>query len=140
MRMTLGLVSPRVIFSTVGIAGFEPTTPRSQSECATKLRHIPIHKTLAPLKEVLALLRALLYVHREGNTKQQFRGLWHTISRTNSTGTGNGQARACSTYRYSGPLSRRRSVTSPVNVAPTVTAVPYVGSASNEVGIALSGT
>lgn len=25
----------------VGIAGFEPTTPRSQSECATKLRHIP---------------------------------------------------------------------------------------------------
>ncbi len=25
----------------VGMAGFEPTAPRSQSECATKLRHIP---------------------------------------------------------------------------------------------------
>ena len=23
------------------MAGFEPTAPRSQSECATKLRHIP---------------------------------------------------------------------------------------------------
>src|SRR5439155_24747129 len=26
---------------TVGVAGFEPTAPRSQSECATKLRHTP---------------------------------------------------------------------------------------------------
>jgi hypothetical protein len=25
----------------VGVAGFEPTAPRSQSECATKLRHTP---------------------------------------------------------------------------------------------------
>ncbi len=27
----------------VGVAGFEPTAPRSQSECATKLRHTPVH-------------------------------------------------------------------------------------------------
>ena len=27
----------------VGVAGFEPTAPRSQSECATKLRHTPLH-------------------------------------------------------------------------------------------------
>src|SRR5699024_7987580 len=26
----------------VGVAGFEPTAPRSQSECATKLRHTPL--------------------------------------------------------------------------------------------------
>ena len=25
----------------VGVAGFEPTAPRSQSECATKLRYTP---------------------------------------------------------------------------------------------------
>ena len=34
------VVAGRSLFM-VGIAGFEPTTPRSQSECATKLRHIP---------------------------------------------------------------------------------------------------
>src|SRR5918998_392342 len=28
----------------VGVAGFEPTAPRSQSECATKLRHTPMHR------------------------------------------------------------------------------------------------
>ncbi len=28
-------------FDLVGVAGFEPTAPRSQSECATKLRHTP---------------------------------------------------------------------------------------------------
>ena len=27
--------------TSVGVAGFEPTAPRSQSECATKLRHTP---------------------------------------------------------------------------------------------------
>ena len=27
--------------AVVGVAGFEPTAPRSQSECATKLRHTP---------------------------------------------------------------------------------------------------
>src|SRR4051812_15069726 len=27
--------------SAVGVAGFEPTAPRSQSGCATKLRHTP---------------------------------------------------------------------------------------------------
>ena len=32
----------RVKIKNVGITGFEPATPRSQSECATKLRHIPI--------------------------------------------------------------------------------------------------
>ena len=26
---------------SVGVAGFEPTTPCSQSRCATKLRHTP---------------------------------------------------------------------------------------------------
>jgi hypothetical protein len=25
----------------VGVTGFEPVAPRSQSECATKLRHTP---------------------------------------------------------------------------------------------------
>jgi hypothetical protein len=29
------------LFDVVGVAGFEPTAPRSQSECATKLRHTP---------------------------------------------------------------------------------------------------
>jgi hypothetical protein len=31
-------------FYLVGVAGFEPTAPRSQSECATKLRHTPVHR------------------------------------------------------------------------------------------------
>jgi hypothetical protein len=30
-----------VDITLVGVAGFEPTAPRSQSECATKLRHTP---------------------------------------------------------------------------------------------------
>ena len=30
----------------VGVAGFEPTAPRSQSECATKLRHTPSRVSL----------------------------------------------------------------------------------------------
>jgi hypothetical protein len=29
------------VLVNVGVAGFEPTAPRSQSECATKLRHTP---------------------------------------------------------------------------------------------------
>ena len=33
--------SVEVTGSAVGVAGFEPTAPRSQSECATKLRHTP---------------------------------------------------------------------------------------------------
>jgi hypothetical protein len=32
----------------VGVAGFEPTAPRSQSECATKLRHTPFAPSGAP--------------------------------------------------------------------------------------------
>ena len=32
---------PRPRAGMVGVAGFEPTAPRSQSECATKLRHTP---------------------------------------------------------------------------------------------------
>ena len=35
-------IAPRP-FDLVGVAGFEPTAPRSQSECATKLRHTPVH-------------------------------------------------------------------------------------------------
>ena len=35
------LVAIRMWSVTVGVAGFEPTAPRSQSECATKLRHTP---------------------------------------------------------------------------------------------------
>ena len=31
----------------VGTAGFEPTTPCSQSRCATKLRHVPCRTRLA---------------------------------------------------------------------------------------------
>ena len=31
----------RDVVGTVGVAGFEPTAPRSQSGCATKLRHTP---------------------------------------------------------------------------------------------------
>jgi hypothetical protein len=27
----------------VGVTGFEPAAPRSQSECATKLRYTPAH-------------------------------------------------------------------------------------------------
>ena len=30
----------------VGAVGFEPTTPWSQTRCATKLRHTPIHLSL----------------------------------------------------------------------------------------------
>ncbi|MCZ4500507.1 MAG: hypothetical protein JWQ74_3062 [Marmoricola sp.] len=33
--------APPVRGRLVGVAGFEPTAPRSQSECATKLRHTP---------------------------------------------------------------------------------------------------
>jgi hypothetical protein len=34
-------VRPGTPVFPVGVAGFEPTAPRSQSECATKLRHTP---------------------------------------------------------------------------------------------------
>lgn len=40
-KLTFSLV--RGEFFLVGVAGFEPTAPRSQSECATKLRHTPMH-------------------------------------------------------------------------------------------------
>ena len=33
--------------SVVGTAGFEPTTPCSQSRCATKLRYVPCRTRLA---------------------------------------------------------------------------------------------
>jgi hypothetical protein len=33
---------PHAARGTVGVAGFEPTTPCSQSRCATKLRHTPV--------------------------------------------------------------------------------------------------
>ena len=36
-------IIPRSI-DLVGVAGFDPTAPRSQSECATKLRHTPVHR------------------------------------------------------------------------------------------------
>ena len=29
------------LLAVVGVTGFEPVAPRSQSECATKLRHTP---------------------------------------------------------------------------------------------------
>ena len=35
------IVSSEYRSDLVGVAGFEPTAPRSQSECATKLRHTP---------------------------------------------------------------------------------------------------
>lgn len=34
-------VPPLICVFSVGMTGFEPATLRSQSECATKLRHIP---------------------------------------------------------------------------------------------------
>ncbi|MDT4918200.1 MAG: hypothetical protein QOH89_2900 [Pseudonocardiales bacterium] len=37
----LALSPARSVAGSVGVAGFEPTAPRSQSECATKLRHTP---------------------------------------------------------------------------------------------------
>ena len=37
----LGYEINRTQADLVGVAGFEPTAPRSQSECATKLRHTP---------------------------------------------------------------------------------------------------
>ncbi len=43
-RMPLSTASGTPLATTsplVGVAGFEPTAPRSQSECATKLRHTP---------------------------------------------------------------------------------------------------
>ena len=36
-----GLSTTGTAADLVGVAGFEPTAPRSQSECATKLRHTP---------------------------------------------------------------------------------------------------
>ncbi len=39
----------------VGMTGFEPATPRSQSECATKLRHIPAVPTGVYLVGSIAL-------------------------------------------------------------------------------------
>ena len=41
-RRTTGGATKNSEHKNVGITGFEPATPRSQSECATKLRHIPI--------------------------------------------------------------------------------------------------
>ena len=32
----------------IGATGFEPATPRSQSGCATKLRHAPVAASLLP--------------------------------------------------------------------------------------------
>ena len=39
--LSLGRNAVRRSPRSVGVAGFEPTAPRSQSECATKLRHTP---------------------------------------------------------------------------------------------------
>lgn len=39
-RKPVTVLTP-VTGSQVGVAGFEPTAPRTQSECATKLRHTP---------------------------------------------------------------------------------------------------
>jgi hypothetical protein len=36
---------PTDIVPMVGAAGFEPTTPRTPSECATGLRYAPTHET-----------------------------------------------------------------------------------------------
>ena len=36
---------PTDIVPMVGAAGFEPTTPRTPSECATGLRYAPTHRT-----------------------------------------------------------------------------------------------
>lgn len=42
MPLSTASGTPRTAtFPLVGVAGFEPTAPRSQSECATKLRHTP---------------------------------------------------------------------------------------------------
>jgi hypothetical protein len=38
----------------VGVAGFEPTAPRSQSECATKLRHTPSQGSVCARRERLS--------------------------------------------------------------------------------------
>jgi hypothetical protein len=34
------------VFEMVGVAGFEPATTRTPSECATSLRHTPTRRTL----------------------------------------------------------------------------------------------
>ena len=51
-----GPATGAVVGELVGVAGFEPTAPRSQSECATKLRHTP-----APSASVDGCARAYRY-------------------------------------------------------------------------------
>ncbi len=37
----------------VGAVGFEPTTPWSQTRCATKLRHAPIHLSFCTVQRIV---------------------------------------------------------------------------------------
>ncbi len=48
----------------VGVAGFEPTAPRSQSECATKLRHTPSHRCCGASRDYRAGANAACSRHQ----------------------------------------------------------------------------
>jgi hypothetical protein len=43
----------------VGVAGFEPAAPRSQSECATKLRYTPSARVYPPVRAALTRSRSI---------------------------------------------------------------------------------
>jgi hypothetical protein len=54
-------------FRRVGTEGFEPTTPRSQSECATKLRHVPLCCCAALLSAVVLVRGTTDFSRSRGN-------------------------------------------------------------------------
>ena len=57
----------------VGVAGFEPTAPRSQSECATKLRHTPVHRLVQGAAYAIVRIGAWGHHARPWTSVQQVR-------------------------------------------------------------------
>ena len=43
----------KILLKMVGAVGFEPTTPWSQTRCATKLRHAPIHLSFRTVRSIV---------------------------------------------------------------------------------------
>jgi hypothetical protein len=44
----------------IGVIGFEPTTSRSQSGCATKLRYTPIHDYLVRCISIIPIIGGII--------------------------------------------------------------------------------
>ncbi len=55
----------------VGAVGFEPTTPWSQTRCATKLRHAPIHLSFGTVQLIVrCIVRYGVHSRRDVVTRQ----------------------------------------------------------------------